>query len=76
MTNDACYFLHRGSVNKCRILNKTECDGCAFFKTPTEFEAGRVKSIRARAKLPREHQEYLRDKYYGGNSRAEKKEEE
>lgn len=57
-----CFAMSQTS-GKCRILNNTECIGCAFYKTKKDLETQREKCRNRIKTLPMQTRAYIEDKY-------------
>ena len=57
-----CYALHG---EKCMVLTKKDCDGCAFYKCVEIWEMG-IKRAHAKIKKLSPHKQWaISEKYYG-----------
>ena len=53
---------------KCAALTEKKCEGCKFFKTKEELEAGREKAMNRLMSMDKKQFYYFNNKYYGGRS--------
>lgn len=60
ITNERCAFY---DSKKCKILDRSNCVGCSFFKTPLEFKKGRAKALEHFMSLPYEVRNKAISKY-------------
>lgn len=60
---NGCFaYTNRG----CKALKFRNCEGCSFYKTEEEAEAGRAKAVERILSLNRETREHINETYYGG----------
>ena len=52
--------------NGCRILVKTDCDGCSFYKSKADSKKELEKINKRISTLPKETQQYIAGRYYKG----------
>lgn len=55
-----CFAYKRRS---CQALTKKKCDGCSFYKTKEEFEAGQKKAMERIKTLDKNLQEHIKETY-------------
>ncbi len=58
--NDCFAFKQRS----CGALTVKKCEGCSFYKTIEEYEAGHQRAMERIQSLDKVHRELILDKYY------------
>lgn len=56
--------------NGCTVLNRADCNGCAFFKTEKQLEEGRAKAMERVNSLPEDFRHYIKGKYYSSEPKG------
>lgn len=51
---------------ECKILTRTDCSNCAFYKTKAQLTEGRVKALKKLERLDKNLRDLLVEKYYRG----------
>lgn len=64
MKQEQCFAYLRG---KCKALKMIDCEDCVFCKNKEKLKEERRLVKKRLRSLPREHQFYIYEKYYGGD---------
>jgi hypothetical protein len=59
---DCFAYTSRG----CKALKVRNCEGCSFYKTIEEAEAGRIKAMERIMSLDKDERGHIIETYYGG----------
>jgi hypothetical protein len=59
---DCFAYTSRG----CKALKVRNCEGCSFYKTIEETEAGRIKAMERIMSLDKDERDHIIETYYGG----------
>ena len=55
----------------CHALNQKNCENCRFYKTTQQHINSRARAQERIHQLPENHQEYIRQTYYGAGAPVE-----